>query len=81
MSSFPIVTGPDDGELSAGVENSDLYITISQLGGQSAEVTDRDYTVTVTTNGGVVLSDTIPQESSCSTFDKNVLYSCVLVQR
>ena len=47
-----MLLGTDDGEIVAEASVSDLEITIEQFGGQSSQVTDRDYTVTMETTGG-----------------------------
>lgn len=50
-----LTLGTNDGEVTADLTDTDLSITIDQVGGQSSEVTDGAYTVTMTTTGGEYL--------------------------
>ena len=48
-----VYIGPMDGEVTTEVEGSDVEFTVTQTQGQRSEVTDRDYTLSLTTSGGV----------------------------
>lgn len=52
MIDLSYIAGPNDVEVSGDILESDIEILLQQTQDESTEVTDKEYTVLITTNGG-----------------------------
>ena len=49
---FSVFPGPSDAQVTVETDGEDVEFTFTQTQGQSAEVTDREYSITLATSGG-----------------------------
>ena len=47
-----VIPGPSDAQVTVETDGEDVEFTFTQTQGQSTEVTDREYSITLATSGG-----------------------------